>query len=261
MSVRPKMHPAEKFAWVAILITLTVLEVIAIKKNDEENLANLINQNSQFKQSQDSLFWLYFLNQSGFQETVNGFSRTNDEENRRFNALVKQDQRLFDHEKQLADAQSGVLSPGNEPTPSNGCDRAPVPKDSILVIFAGGNAIVASTFPQSLFLHRNQNAVQSLELGEKPNRDLFLVGAVRSEDGKVMAELSENGWMINRNTTLGIVEDKHSLIVYDLYGKEALNIRYLNSRAISVTGTEIELINHGIMTNSCFASRYPFSGP
>jgi hypothetical protein len=35
MSVRPNMHPAEKFAWVFILIAFTILEVLAIGRADQ----------------------------------------------------------------------------------------------------------------------------------------------------------------------------------------------------------------------------------
>src|ERR1035441_10474178 len=37
MSVRPKMHPAEKFAWVVVLIAFAVLEVLAIGRSDKAN--------------------------------------------------------------------------------------------------------------------------------------------------------------------------------------------------------------------------------
>jgi hypothetical protein len=35
MSVRPKMHTAEKFTWVAVLVTFAILEVLAIGRNDK----------------------------------------------------------------------------------------------------------------------------------------------------------------------------------------------------------------------------------
>jgi hypothetical protein len=48
MSVRPKMHPAEKFAWVAVLVAFTILEVLAIKVSDQRNEDTRKAQNAAF---------------------------------------------------------------------------------------------------------------------------------------------------------------------------------------------------------------------
>jgi hypothetical protein len=55
MSVRPKMHPAEKFAWVAVLIAFTILEVHAIRVSDAKNEGTLNEQNQVFKGIADGL--------------------------------------------------------------------------------------------------------------------------------------------------------------------------------------------------------------
>lgn len=46
MSVRPEMGILEKLAWVILLVSFTVLEVIAINHQDEVNAANLAVQAS-----------------------------------------------------------------------------------------------------------------------------------------------------------------------------------------------------------------------
>jgi len=48
MSVRPKMHPAEKFAWVAVLAVFAILEVIAIGHSDKTNEGIRDQQNAKF---------------------------------------------------------------------------------------------------------------------------------------------------------------------------------------------------------------------
>jgi hypothetical protein len=48
MSIRPKMHPAEKTAWAAFLIAFAVLEVLAIKKSDADNKDVRDKQNAAF---------------------------------------------------------------------------------------------------------------------------------------------------------------------------------------------------------------------
>ncbi len=55
MSVRPKMHPAEKFTWVAVLVVLACLEVRAIGRSDKANQQNQANQNQEFKNIADGL--------------------------------------------------------------------------------------------------------------------------------------------------------------------------------------------------------------
>lgn len=49
MSVRPKMRPAEKFAWVAVLVSFTVLEIVAIGRADKAAEATRENQNEAFR--------------------------------------------------------------------------------------------------------------------------------------------------------------------------------------------------------------------
>jgi hypothetical protein len=55
MSVRPKMQLAEKLSWVVILVTLTVLEVLAIGRNDKATEAIRDAQNLAFKGIADGL--------------------------------------------------------------------------------------------------------------------------------------------------------------------------------------------------------------
>lgn len=263
---RGEASPREKAFWTFLMFLFVGLEIRSIyldqQKNNRDQEFARCQELQQFQAIATTLGTAITTSQGQFTATMQQFSLDNQNQQDRFSALVQQDVLLFNHEKQLADAQSGVLSPASDPTPPNGCDMAPITQDEIKVIFDQGNAIVATSFPQYLFTHRNQNATQSLRLDKKPNGDLVLIGAVRSEDGKVMAQLSESGWMINRNNTLGIVEDKHTLIVYDLYGNEALHVRYLNPRAISVTGTAVKLVSGGpTITNGCMESRYGIIGP
>jgi hypothetical protein len=55
MSVRTKMHPSEKFAWVAVLVVFAILEVRAINKSDETNEAIRNGQNQKFQDIADGL--------------------------------------------------------------------------------------------------------------------------------------------------------------------------------------------------------------
>jgi hypothetical protein len=55
MSVRPKMHPAEKFTWVAVLIAFAILEVKAISKSDSDSAAKRKEDLEQFSAISESL--------------------------------------------------------------------------------------------------------------------------------------------------------------------------------------------------------------
>jgi hypothetical protein len=55
MSLRPEMHPLEKFAWVIILVAFTILEVHAINVGDKKNEAILTTQKLAFQSIADGL--------------------------------------------------------------------------------------------------------------------------------------------------------------------------------------------------------------
>ncbi len=61
MSVRPQMHPAEKLAWVVLLVLFSFLEVRAIHQSDKENDARREAQNQQFKSIVQGITALYYL--------------------------------------------------------------------------------------------------------------------------------------------------------------------------------------------------------
>jgi hypothetical protein len=70
MSVRPKMHSAEKFAWVAVLITFAVLEVHAISRSDKENKQARDLQNQEFKSIANGLTDAIGADQRHFDATM-----------------------------------------------------------------------------------------------------------------------------------------------------------------------------------------------
>lgn len=69
MSVR-RMLPAEKFAWVAILIAFTVLEVRAIKESDAENRGVRESQNAKFQEIATGLQTSISQGMSQYQSTI-----------------------------------------------------------------------------------------------------------------------------------------------------------------------------------------------
>lgn len=70
MSVRPKMHPAEKFAWVAVLITFTILEVLAIGRADKAAEATREAQNQAFNAIAERLEQSITASKSQYDSTI-----------------------------------------------------------------------------------------------------------------------------------------------------------------------------------------------
>jgi hypothetical protein len=242
MSVRPEMHFYEKLAWILVLISFTILEVRAIVKSDQENFANLINQNSKFKETNDSLFWLYILSQSQFTDTMKQFSQTNKKESGHFESLLKQDQVLFEHERQLAESLNGTLVPGNEPTPKNSC--GPVPHGSVILVLgneAQHNASIVGSFPHTVLAWRHMSTAPIVSLDRSPTGNIAVMLDLRSADGRIIARMNKDGFVVNRNNYLEMKRDKSSLKIIDEFGSEVLNVQYLNSEAIAVSGQNIGL--------------------
>jgi hypothetical protein len=82
MSVRPKMHPAEKFAWVGILIAFAILEVHAIRVSDARNLNDQSVLNAQFKS-------ITKQQKSDFDATAKGLETVIQKSQIQFQATVK----------------------------------------------------------------------------------------------------------------------------------------------------------------------------
>jgi hypothetical protein len=70
---------------------------------------------------------------------------------------------------------------------------------------------------------------------------LAVILDLRSDDGKIIARMDESGYVINRNNTLEIKKSKSNLTVVDIYGREVLDVKYLNPHAVSVRGENIGL--------------------
>lgn len=70
MSVRPQMHTAEKFAWVAVLIALAVLEVKAIGRADQQANTERNHQNEEFQHMADGLTQSLKLSEREYASTI-----------------------------------------------------------------------------------------------------------------------------------------------------------------------------------------------
>ena len=79
MSVRiERIHPSEKFAWVALLVIFAVLEVLAIGRADKANEAAKKQQNKEFRAIADGLTRSYAQSQEQFGQTMEGVGKVFD---------------------------------------------------------------------------------------------------------------------------------------------------------------------------------------
>lgn len=250
-----KMGKREKIIWIVVVLVLTGLELRSIYYDGKERIAEQAlaecKQLQNFKEIGATLSGDIENNQGYFNATMRQFSLDQLGRQKQFNAtMLKFSQteesnqarfkKLFAHEEQLADAQTGVLEPGNEPTPPNHCSIN-VPRGAIRLMIDYGpkyllGVDVVQVFPKVIVAHQSGEPILSMDRNETTG-NVALLYDLKSADGKIIARLDENGFVVNRNNVLAIKEDKHSLVVTDVYGKEVLYVRYLNPTAILVKGS------------------------
>jgi hypothetical protein len=124
----------------------------------------------------------------------------------------------------------GELLPGNEKTPSSGCN---FPTDGFR-IFIGGTVVWSQFLP-----------IDALKVGPKdyvsfaPKGDGIGVSAVTTEpDGKIIVKVADNNFIANANNTLErtVSKDHTRLDVTNEYGDTVLSVRFLNPHSIMVLG-------------------------
>jgi hypothetical protein len=141
-------------------------------------------------------------------------------------------------EERPEDLYSGVLEPANDPMPRDVSDFwLSDPPSNSTFLFAGNNIFGAARCRSVCLLSYNHECLISLDQEEKADA-AFISASFFDEDGKLVAELSSNGFEAAfPPTTFRVYRpNKSTLIVRDGRGKEVLNLKYLNSSAFEMTG-------------------------
>lgn len=81
-----------------------------------------------------------------------------------------------------------------------------------------------------------QDVGSAITLDRANDGSIGVVMDIRSRDRRIIARLSPNGFVVNKNNFLEMRKDRSSLIVVDEYGNEVLNARYLNPNAFVLKG-------------------------
>lgn len=146
--------------------------------------------------------------------------------------ILKTLNKIIETERQGLTQLKGRLMPASDPTPPNSCAVA----KGEVIVFVGlnGNAVKVRKFPHVILALRSVGPALSVDRDKDESVDILM--DVKSTDGKIIARLNRDGFVINQNNFLEMKRpDKHSLIVVDQYGTEVLNVRYLNRQAIKLT--------------------------
>lgn len=125
-----------------------------------------------------------------------------------------------------------VLTPANDPMPKL-CGGDEVPSNETRIYGGGNMAIVNPDIPYGLVMIAGQPLLSITTT----KRGILISGTIYSEDGALFV-IKNNRFEVNKN--LGFKPghpDRHTLIIYDNWHREAFYIRFLNPHAIKMRGT------------------------
>jgi len=127
----------------------------------------------------------------------------------------------------------GFLIPANDPRPLPPPNCFPPSQDSVALFFGKNVVAYAMDMPSMPALKIRGETLLSFR---KTSEGIKISAKIFNKDG-IIAELSDNKFIINLNNYFRRERpDKHTLIVYDTWGKQALFVRYLNSKTIKILG-------------------------
>jgi hypothetical protein len=127
----------------------------------------------------------------------------------------------------------GFLTPDNKPDPPNPCPpRKPRPPGAVGIYW--GNSVTWLTNPKYILAQVNDEELLSIA---KTPEGISVSAKVFSADNRIIAQIVDNKFYINRNNFFRKEQTPHSLIVYDEHADQVLNVNFLNSSAIRITGT------------------------
>jgi hypothetical protein len=140
---------------------------------------------------------------------------------------------LFLNTKVLVESPTeGVLIPANDPTPPSPQPSYQIPGNALLLFL--GDSLAYGTGTSMTVIRIGDKEMLKIR---RTDRGLLVTAQVFSADGRIVAEIRDNQFEINRNNFFRRARpDKHTLIVYDQQNTEVLNIRFLNRSAIQILG-------------------------
>jgi hypothetical protein len=133
----------------------------------------------------------------------------------------------------------GWLYPANDPDLP--CEsKFPLP-DNAIALYLGNSRLIAgrnvSRWP--VLVPQDRRIASPILVVEQESRERIALDLdVRGEDGRIVARIQHNHFVLNRNNMLTKQRpDRSTLLVTDQKGTEVLNVRYINPHTIHVLGT------------------------
>jgi len=235
MTVRADKFPiCERVVWVMLGFFLLTAEVRTLYldriANEAQQHAEREEQQKRFSETLDGFSRVITQNQREFETTLRQMKRLDQSADRRFSALVS-------HQEQLAEAQTGVLTPADQRLREGPCGGPP----GSISVFLGNpeQNIIANTsrFPHVIIKSKTQGNV--LAIDKNSDGSIAVIFDLRTKDGKIIARMNRDGFVINRNNTLEIRKSRSKLSVVDLFGVEVLIVDYLNPNAINIKSVDL----------------------
>jgi hypothetical protein len=134
-----------------------------------------------------------------------------------------------EHDKRELAKNEGILYPAALPRPKSRCS---IPEDSF-AIFAGGGAIYSSGQPTSLLTIGGQEII-SAEQDDK-GRLILRTLQMFDEQENIIARIDKDGFWLHP-LARRVRPDWSTIVIYDSHDNEALNIKFVNEKTVSIRG-------------------------
>jgi hypothetical protein len=145
--------------------------------------------------------------------------------------IVADETRLQEVKKQESTSPPlhGSITPGEEPSLKDKCGEA---TDGLKVLL-GSSVAFAKQYPYTVIAM----AGRPVFVVEKDHEGLLVTLDIWDRDGKIVAEIVKNRFVVNPNNYFKIVRDKpNEFIVYDQYKDKVVDIHYLNPSTLKILG-------------------------
>jgi hypothetical protein len=165
-------------------------------------------------------------------------------------------QRVLDEIDARIPKYRGTLIPASDPDPMPWCGELGLPK-----LLIGTNGFVGAGGTVLIVGEHDKIAYKLVRSGIAIDADLS------ADDGRIIARIQDNKFVVNPNNTFDVHGDDSTLIVNNDRGVEVLNVRFANPKTIRLNGrfyprpgASVELTDTGILLNGVIGGDGMFPG-
>jgi hypothetical protein len=274
-------------AWVAMLFLLLAVEYRAIDKDRDDFVKDQqkarAEERASFRemleqqqggvekilhQQQEDVRGILQQEQQHFDKTIQRMIAAQQDDRRDFQAMLNQQQGLFEQQREMIDSLNGHLLPSDEPMPSMkslGCEWANAyMNDNSYLIITGPMVRIVNEFPDTPLVYQDSKkgmgnlvilrSQVNITVDKSADGLLVLSMDIRDKTGLLVVRFDENGFEVNP-ILLKRHPNKSRLIVEDLHGDVVFKAVYANKHVLRldaniVTGGDL-LVNTGDLPHIC----------